>query len=426
MTTWLRIVLFAAGGYVAGVVLAAPDADTHPMVAGFGPGSVLTSATAASALGAIVAALVAAGTRHRTPTIVAVVAGALAVGVVALPGAWRFDMYIATIGAGALLGGLVVTCFGMRRARLQVVLVGAVVAGLVTAEPITEFRDFTSMPRRYADYVPVGTQLVNTVWLVLAAITLVAGVSTWVVGRGDDVPVDERRGSGRELLIGIGLPLIGVGLHWSLENAVASLSAERPEAGRWVLGIVAVAVVIAAALLLRERSGMVLLAAMALAVVGREAVSWSPEVWPLLLVPILLAGVGAWLGRRTPRPLVGIGVLAVVVASSIVGSSPWDTVHIAATLFVVPVAAAYTIVATLPSTTTVTTTALALPAVMVLPLVAHFGWTDYTPLTHDPDGWSPNSWASVSSMVSVTALLALGAAMAWIQYRRPTGVRRTK
>ncbi|MFD6860016.1 hypothetical protein ACFWCF_22125 [Rhodococcus sp. NPDC060090] len=420
MTTWLRIVLLAIGGYLAGVVLAAPDAETYPMAVGFGPGPVLTSAMTASAVGATVAALVAAGTRHRTPTIVAVVAGALAVGVVALPGAWRFDMYVATIGAGALLGGLVVTCFGMRRAQLQAVLTGAVVAGLVTAEPIAEFRDFTSMPRRYADYVPVDTQLVNTVWLVLAAITFVAGVSTWVVGRGDDASVDERRGSARELLIGIGLPLVGVGLHWSFENAVASLSAERPEAGKWVLGIGAVVVVIAAALWLRERSGMILLAAMAFAVVGREAVSWSPEVWPLLSVPILLAGVGAWLGRRTPRPLAGIGVLAIVAASSIVGSSPWDTVHIAATLFVVPVAAAYTIVASLPSTTTVTATALALPAVMVLPLVAQFGWTGYAPLTQDLDSWSPSSWTWVSSAVSVTAVLALGAATAWLRYRRPT------
>jgi hypothetical protein len=388
------------------------------MAVGFGPGPVLTSAMTASALGAIVAAL-AAGIRHRTPTAVAVVAGALAVIVVALPGAWRFDMYIATIGAGALLGGLVVTCFGMRRAQLQVVLTGAVVAGLVTAEPIAEFRDFTSMPRRYADYVPVDTQPVDTVWLVLAAVTLVAGVSMWVVGQGDDASVDERRGSTRELLLGIGLPLVAVGLHRSFEDAVASLSAERPEAGKWVLGIVAVVVVIAAALWLRERSGMVLLAAMAFAVVGREAVPWSPGVWPLLSVPILLAGVGAWLGRRTPRPSAGIGVLAVVAALSIVGGSPWDAVHIAATLYVVPVAAAYTIVASLPSTTTVAATALALPAVMVLPLVAQFGWTGYTPLTQAPDGWSPNSWTWVSSAVPVIAVLALGAAMVWLQYRRP-------
>ncbi|MEE2060013.1 hypothetical protein [Rhodococcus artemisiae] len=426
MAAWIKVVLLVFGGYTAAVVLGAPTVDTYPMATGFGPAPVMASAIAASATGAVVAVLVAAGIRQRTRVAAAVLAGALLVVVVALPGAWRFDMYISVIGAGSLLGGLAVMCIDPRRARLQAVLAAAVVAGLLTAAPIAEFRDFASTPRRYADYLEVSFQPVpvNAVWLIPGVVTLVAGASMWVIGRGDAALFGERRGSRRELLVGIGIPVVGTGLHWSFERAVMSSSAEAPEAGRWLLGVVAVVVVIAAALWLCEHTGTVLLAAMALAVVGREAVSWSPTVWPLLLVPVVLAGVGAWLGHRFPRALVGIGVLALVAASGVADGLPWDDMRIAANLFVVPLAAAYTIAASLPSTPPVVATSMTLPAALALPLVAQYGWTAYTPLTSEPVEWLSNSWTWMSSAVSVAAVVALGGAMAWIQYRRPTDVRR--
>lgn len=420
----MKVVLLIVGGYTAAVVLGAPTVDTYPMATGFGPAPVMASAIAASATGAIVAALVAAGTRQRSLVIAAVLAGALLVAMVALPGAWRYDTYISAVGAGSLLGGLVVMCIGPRRVQLQAVLAAAGVAGLLTAEPIAEFRNFASAPRRYADYVDVGSPPVNTVWLLLAVVTLVAGASMWVIGRGDTAPIGERRGSGREVLVGIGIPAVGMGLHWSFERAVMSSRAETPEAGRWLLGVVAVVLVIAAALWLRGRTGTVLLAAMALAVVGREAVSWSPTVWPLLLVPVVLAGVGAWLGHRSPRPLVGVGVLALIAATGVVAGRPWDDMSIAANLFMVPLAAAYTIAASLPSTPPVVATSMTLPAALALPLVAQYGWTAHTPLTSESVGWSSNSWTWMSSAVSVAAVVAIGSAMAWIRYRRPTDVRR--
>ncbi len=65
-----------------------------------------------------------------------------------------------------------------------------------------------------------------------------------------------------------------------------------------------------------------------------------------------------------------------------------------------------------------TATSLALPAVLALPLLAQFGWTAYTPLTDDPAGWSPSAWAWASVAASTAAVLACGAAMAWLGHRR--------
>ena len=57
-------------------------------------------------------------------------------------------------------------------------------------------------------------------------------------------------------------------------------------------------------------------------------------------------------------------------------------------------------------------------ALLALPLLAQFGWTAYTPLTDDPAGWSPSAWAWTSVGASTAAVLACGAAMAWLGHRR--------
>lgn len=129
MASIFRYVLLVVGGFTAGLVLAAPSVDTYPLADGFLPGPVFTSDVAAAAAGGLAALAVAASIRRRAlaPALV----GAMVVAVVALPGGWRFDMYAATIGAGLLLGALVVLGTG----KLHAALVGAVVAGLLTAEP---------------------------------------------------------------------------------------------------------------------------------------------------------------------------------------------------------------------------------------------------------------------------------------------------
>jgi hypothetical protein len=417
-----RYLLLVVGGYTAGVVLAAPSVDTYPLDSGFGPGPVLFSEIGAAGAGSIVAVLVAATFRHGTLVTAASVVGAVLVALVALPGAWRFDMYFSAVGAGLLLGSLVVMCLGPQQVQRQSPLSAAVVAGLLTALPLAEYRQFESTSGRYANYVEASAQPANAVWLILAAATLAAAAVTWISGGIDAVSVASRRGTGRELLVGLGVPVVGAGLYWSFSHAVASLNTDDFGQGEWFPGWLAVPITIAAALWLRGRSGMVLMAAMAVVVTVGGAVRWSPDAWPVLALPLLLVVAGAWLGRRIPMPLVGVGLLALVAASAVFERTPWDNVHFAATILVVPFAAAYTITASLPSTASVTTTALTLPAALALPLIARFGWTAYTPLTTDTAVWEPSSWTSVSVGVSVAAVFVCGAAMAWLRYRRPNEV----
>ncbi|AUM18666.1 MULTISPECIES: hypothetical protein [Rhodococcus] len=410
MASIFRYVLLVVGGFTAGLVLAAPSVDTYPLADGLLPGSVFTSDVAAAAAGALAALAVAAAVRRRVLAVALV--GAMVVAVVALPGGWRFDVYVATIGAGLLLGGLVV----LGAEKLHAALSGAVVAGLLTAEPLAQFRELDSAPQRYASYLAASVQPVNAVWLPLAIVTAVAAGVVALTAANDTAPVDASRARGREVAVGIGVPILGVGLYWSFHHALFSLDDARE--GRWLLGLVAVPVLIAAALWLRGRTGTVLLAATTMVVAVGGTVSWSPAAWPALLIAPALVAVGVWLGRRRPMPLIGVGLLALAAAAGIFDRPPWDNANFAATVLVVPFAAAYTIVASLPSTAPVTATSLALPAVLALPLLAQFGWTAYTPLTDDPAGWSPSAWAWTSVGASTAAVLACGAAMAWLGHRR--------
>ncbi|MGW3483007.1 hypothetical protein [Rhodococcus indonesiensis] len=407
MASIFRYVLLVVGGFTAGLVLAAPSVDTYPLADGLLPGPVFTSDVAAAAAGALAALAVAAAIRRRV--LRAALVGAMAVAVVALPGGWRFDVYVATIGAGLLLGALVV----LGAEKLHTALAGAVVAGLLTAEPLAQFRELDSAPQRYASYLAARVQPVDAVWLSLAIVAAVAAGVVALTAGNDTAPVARARG--REVAIGIGVPILGVGLYWSFHHALFSL--DDLGEGRWLWGLVAVPVLIAAALWLRGRTGVVLLAATGMVVAVGGAVSWSPAAWPALLIGPVLVAVGVWLGRRRPMPLVGVGLLALVAASGIFDRPPWDNVNFAATVLVVPFAAAYTIVASLPSTAPVTVTSLTPPAVLALPLLAQFGWTAYTPLADDPAGWSPSAWAWSSVGASTGAVLACGAAMAWLRYR---------
>ncbi|WP_230304355.1 MULTISPECIES: hypothetical protein [unclassified Rhodococcus (in: high G+C Gram-positive bacteria)] len=366
-----------------------------------------TSDVAAAGAGGLAALAVAAAISRRV--LAAALVGAMAVAVVALPGGWRFDVYVATIGAGLLLGALVV----LGAEKLHAALPGVVVAGLLTAEPLAQFRELDSAPQRYASYLAASVQPVNAVWLSLAIVTAVAAGVVALTARNDTAPVARARG--REVAVGIGVPILGVGLYWSFHHALFSL--DDLGEGRWLWGLVAVPVLVAAALWLRGRTGAVLLAATAVVVAVGGTVLWSPAAWPALLIGPVLVAVGVWLGRRRPMPLVGVGLLALVAASGIVDRPPWDNVNFAATILVVPFAAAYTIIASLPSTAPVTATSLALPSVLALPLVAQFGWTAYTPLTDDAAGWSPGAWTWTSVGASTAAILACGAAMVWLRHR---------
>lgn len=415
MASWIIYLFAAVGSFAAGSVLTAPGVDTYPFENGFGFGPFETADLTASAAGAVVAVVVASALRHRVAAVSIALGGAIAVGLVALPGAWPYDRYLAVVGAGLILGGVVVGCGGPARAGTQAVMSGGVVAALLTADAVAEYRAFTSASSGVAVYVEVSAQPANTAWLVLAVSVVVAAVAVLAVRGFESGPFDEPARSRREAIVGIGLPLIAVALYVSLRNSIFDGN------GRWWWGLVVVPLVVGAALWLRDGRGQLLLAGSAVAVAVGTVPSWIPTGWLLIAVPVLLAAGGAWLGRRAPRPLVGVGALALVTATAIFTRAPWDDVHLVATLFVLPVAAAYTLGSALPSSSAVTTTAFSLPAVLSLPLLAKFGWTAYTPLTTPPSGWAPNSWTLLTVAVSVGAVLSTGAAMWWVGRRRHAG-----
>ncbi|MEE2034999.1 hypothetical protein [Rhodococcus chondri] len=418
MISWIRYLFVAVGSFTAALVLAAPSVDTYPHDPEFGQGPGLTSDIAVSGAGAVIAALTALWLRHRTGAVVASLVGAVLVGVVALAGAWRWDMYLSAAGAGVLFGTLVVFCLDAPCRALHTVIAGSVVAAVSTADPIAEYRQFASASPGTAVYVEAAVQPANAVWLVLAVISVAAAAAILLLGVDRAEVLDEPPGTLRELLVGLGLPVAAVALSWSLREAVWSLDSETGGNGRWWWGMVLGPLVIGAALWLRGSQGRVLLAAFAAAVAIGTAPSWIPSGWPSVALPVLLAAGGAWLGLRVAKPVAGVGVLALVTASAIFAASPWDNVHFAATLMLLPAAAGYAIAAALPSTAAVTAASLLFPAVMTLPLVAQFGWTSYTPLTADAAEWAPQPWTAVAVAISVAAVLAAGAAMAWIRDRR--------
>lgn len=409
MTPAARYVLFVVGGFTAGMVLAAPAVNTYPILGWFSTGPWSYADLVAATVGAVVAVVTAAALRDRVWATATAAVGALAVLAVALPNAWRFDVHVATAGAGLILGAVTARCGGPGWERRQILVAAGVTAGLLTAVPLAEYEQFTSIPVGYAIYTDGSAQSATVSWLVAAAVVFV----TALVGvRGDDAEFADATRT-RALLVGVVVPPVLLGLHW-----VSTQAATSPSGGWWLVRFAVVPVLIAAAVWLPGRAGVVVATVTAVAVTMSSGMGWSPGWWPVLLIPVVLVAAGMWAGRRWPVPSVGFAMLAVATATAVFERAPWDNVHAVATIFVVPFVAAYTIAASLPSAPTVTAAAFALPAVLTVPVVADFGWTAYTPLTTAPEGWAPSSatWWSVS--VAVAAVLACWAAAVWIRRHR--------
>ncbi|GAF45886.1 hypothetical protein [Rhodococcus wratislaviensis] len=190
--------------------------------------------------------------------------------------------------------------------------------------------------------------------LVLTAVILAVTLASGDLGERTEVAV-----SGRALVVGIVLPLIGLVLYWWFVRRVWNVGADGAMQGRWMFGLVLVVVVIAASLWLEGRTGIVLLAAMAFVAAGDIGVAAFPDSWPWLLVAAALVLTGAVLGRRFPQPVSGIAALAVVAASALFENPPWDTVHFGATWLLLPLAASYAVASSLPSSEPVSATSLA-------------------------------------------------------------------
>lgn len=409
MTFGVSHVCLLLGGFVAGIALTSTTSREFAFVVGGDRLDALYAGPAAGAfLAAVVAVLVAALVRARRVLSTLSFAGLALLGVAPSTGPWDFEVYLGGVGAGLLLGGLVGLCATADRAWLQTALAAGVLAGLLLAGPIDHFR--TSFPRRYADYLPEPAfDPVALTVLALTCVVLAVTLASGDFGERTDVAV-----SGRALVVGIVLPLIGLVLYWWFVRRVWNVGTYAAMQGRWMFGLVLVVAVIAASLGLESRTGIVLLAAMAFVAAGVAA---FPDSWPWLLVPAALVLTGAVLGRRFPQPVLGIAALAVVAASALFEHPPWDNLHVGGTWLLLPLAASYTVASSLPSSEPVTATSLAVPAALAVPLIADYGWTAYAPLVESESTLGPDSWAWTSTGLSVAAVVACGLAAAYLGKR---------
>ncbi|KAA0022696.1 hypothetical protein [Antrihabitans cavernicola] len=375
---------------------------------------------ASAAAGACAAMLVALFVRRRRVVTAFAVLGIGSIGLIsALPGIDDAVSYIRGIGSGLLLGALAALCGSAHRVR-QAALATGTIAGLLLADPIRNYLRNGSGPRRYADYLPDAADPTDWFMLVLCGATLLALViALWCSAfetNAREVPIVDPV---RVIVVGIALPACCLALHVLFSHSVGSI--ETTGLHHWSLGLAIVPVVAIGALWLPKRHGMVLLAVLAVVAASANSGSAWSDGWPTLLMSGALVAAGTIVGHRWPHPVIGTAGLAVVAASGLLDRTPLDGVHSAAQLFALPFAAAFTVVACLPSSAPVTAIALATPGAFTVPLITEFGWTAYSPLTSS--GWTAYSWSDAwqwySTGAYVAAVVIAGVTLAWLQRRPP-------
>lgn len=283
--------------------------------------------------GAVIAAgLVAALVRRAALASATGIGAALTAGASLLAASPDMAVPIGLIAGGVLLGAASVLAgaTSARRAWLAAATVGGLfVGGLV--ESLDPGR--REVPGRYAEYVLASEQPTPVVVPIVAALTAVAWV--WTTLRSDLPAAPDRRST--------------------------------PIPGRVVVPILAGTAVLAAAS-----------TAAGVAIDVAAGPAWTIGSIVVLLALIVL---GAALGRRWPRPSVGIGVLVLVCLTSLADGPPWDNLWFVAGLLVLPAAAAF-LFASVVRTPTATGWALglAVPLAVSVPAVRDVGWTAYTPL----------------------------------------------
>ncbi|WP_077043514.1 hypothetical protein [Rhodococcus sp. MTM3W5.2] len=406
------VVSLLVGGFAATIALASTMSGSFAVVTDSGRADVLIySAAAGATLGAITAVVAVVLVRSRPALAWTATLGLVLLAVMSsLPGSGRWELYPHAIGAGLILGALAGLCDTQARPVLQTALATGALAGVLLAVPLERYR--SPSPRRYADYLPASAVPADVFMLGLLAMTAVAlfiALRRGAFGVSEPALTDGRV---RVLAVGVAVPVVGLLLHWSFVRVVGSMSST------WLFGLAVVPVFVVGSLLLPRRNGMVLLAALAVIATSYRSLEWSTDSLASLLIAAVLVVLGAVCGRRWPHPLAGVATLAVVAATAVFEEQPWDTLHTGATVLVLPLAAAFTVVACLPSSAAATAISLAAPAAVSVPLMARFGWTLYAPLRTSHNGLSSDSWLWVSTGVAVATVVVSGITIAWLQ-RRP-------
>ena len=355
--------------------------------------------TAAAALAAVVAVLAVvvlsrAGTAVGSGAAGSGVAGSVVVGAalvsVPLLISGTPDLFASGTGAGLILGGLLVLC-NSRRSLQAALAVGVLLGSLVLV---------STTPRRYADYLPDGDGLgSSTMWLLLVA---TVGFTLLCLPIRLRVEVSELRA----LVVGLSLPFLMLVVHWLFGLSVDDRIYPGATWQATVSWSVVVAAVVGGAVWLPRATGLVLVAGLAIAAVDAQPV-FVTDRW--LVVVVVSTALGLVAGWRWPKPVVGIGLLAVV---SGVGLADEGLVAIA-----LPSVAAFALASSLPATGVVAVPALLAPVLIVVPYTADVGWTAYT----GQFGWvaiGPSQAALVVADVAAFATIAVCALAAWGLTRR--------
>ncbi|MDJ0396374.1 hypothetical protein QMK17_24005 [Rhodococcus sp. G-MC3] len=364
-----------------------------------------SGARSASALGAIVAVVVA--TTVRSPRNVFV---ALGFGITLLPITVLLEtssqLHQRGLAGGLMLGGCAALTGTRDRRILQCALAVGVVSAFTAAGPL----EFSRIPERYADYLEPSPQIYLLVFLgVFAALLVLSGALSMF-----DAPLVESQGTSRVLLIGITVPVAWLVLYWLSVRAVGSVGSGGAIQDRWLLGLAIIPLLVGAAFALPGVSGSVVLAALAyLATSSTTAFGASAAV---ASIAALLAG--AAVGWRRLSPLTGMGILALVAVAGIFSGYPLDVIDGVANILLLPFATGLIFASLVPTTSPALTISVTTPIVISIPIGGDFGWTAYTPLTPIERTFWPNTWQWASSGVAVLSVLVAGAALVLLQRLR--------
>ena len=386
------------GGVLVGLTLFEPRSGNFAYVAGGDRlDSLLFSDVTAVALAGVVAVLTAFFVARAGLAVGLVVTGVLLISIPMLAPA-ILGLYFNGLGAGLVLGGLLVLCRTGPLAWLQSALAVGVLLGSIDM--------VSTIPRRYADYSAVADDLGSTTgWLLLAG----TGCLTLFLFFSDiRADVLDRR----DLTFGLGLPVVALAVYWLYVRAVSGESDPGPVWPATVArAVVTVAVLLGSLWLSRgsRTAGLIAVTALAVAAVDAQPTFVTDGRW--IFVGVVTAVIGVVVGRRWPAPVVGICILAVVAAVGTVDGS------LATLTF--PAVAAFALASSVPTTGAVAAPALLAPLLLVVPFTADVGWTANGNL----DGWTaigPSHEELVIADVAGITTIALCAVVAWVQVRRRT------
>ncbi len=340
--------------------------------------------------GAVIAAGLVAALTRRAPLVSALGIGAALVAggslLIASPGTAE---PIGTIAGGVLLGASAVLA-GASTGRLAW-LAAATVGGLFVGGLVESLDPGRSeVPRRYAEYLVASEQPTPVVVPILAVLTALAWVWAAPHRRAPSRPAPPAERRVRVLLAVVVVPAAGL-LVRGLFDPPAYGDGPGVAGFLW-FGLVAVPLLVAAVALVPDRGGVPILAGTAVLAASSTSAAVGIDVgagpaWTVGVVLVVLAVIvlGAGLGRRWPRPSVGIGVLVLVCLSSLIDGPLWDNLRFVASLLVLPAASAFLVASiartTRPGTPTGWALGLAVPLTIAVPAVHYFGWTAYTPVT---------------------------------------------